>query len=226
MRSREAPVDDLQKIPDRRPGGAGDHADDPRQFRDRPFAFRGEEPLRLQFFLQFLEAPEEVALTGDPQRPDGELVLTLRRIDRQFAVCFDPGAVGDVQRAALVGGAEPAGAQLALRILERQIYVPGAVDQQRADFAGHPERHQRTFDEFADGGVDLGHAPDRFFPLAVSVHFTASTKTPASARSNCRSCGSASASASFRCAGTATGRPRPVRRAREDRKEIRAPPRR
>ena len=79
------PAEHLEKIADRRAGGAGDHGDPPDERRQRPFAGRIEKPFPGQLLAQLPQ--------GQFQRPDAprldlfddQLVAAARGVDVEVA---------------------------------------------------------------------------------------------------------------------------------------------
>lgn len=140
-----------------------------------------EQPFGGQFILNRFKPQLKVADSGEPELTGAELVFAAHLVDGQVAECLDQRAVGDAELGAGCGSAEKDAAHLASGILDGEIDMARAVNHKGTDFAAKPEGQQTAFDDFADGAVDVGDAPDLFrifHKNQINNHVKAATVPP------------------------------------------------
>ncbi len=155
--AREPVAQAVQDIADHRAAGRGDDADDLGQEGKRLFAFRGEEPFGLKLGLALFQHRHQGADARGADVVDVQLVLRLAGEGRQ-----PPG--GDDLHPLL--GTDPQFGHLPLPadrgqdrtvVLEIEIEMPRAGDEDAADLAAHPDPPELALDHAFQRARDFGH---------------------------------------------------------------------
>ncbi len=142
------------------PLGRGDHADAPRQQRQRALALRGEQTFRRELCGQFLE----LALQSPESRVfhviDDELVLAARLIQADASAHQHLLPILGRKGTQHISLAEHAAAHLRGGILQRKIPMSGAGPGEIGDLPLEPEAAEAAFQQHPHLAVEARNAVD------------------------------------------------------------------
>ena len=161
MHVSPAAAQHFQKIVNCRAGWAGDESDPLGEAGQRLFSIFVEQPFGGQFFAKFAQRQFERPDALGVHLANHELIAAPRRVQ------IEP-ALADHLHAVFRFESQPPGRrapndrpQLGLFVLERQITMPGPGPREVRDFARHPNRGERAFDQTFDLGGQVRDRKDR-----------------------------------------------------------------
>jgi hypothetical protein len=159
-RGRRAAPAHLDHVADRGAAGRGDDADAPRMLGQRLLARFVEQALGLEATAQLLERELERTFAARLDLAHDQLQLTARLVDRRLGQQQQLEAVLELERQARGVAAKQRAADLPVRVLEREVVVPGAGDEQVARLAGDPDAADRVLDQRAQPAQQVADAVD------------------------------------------------------------------
>jgi len=159
-RRRRPTTGELNHVANRGTGGRGHDADPPRVLGQRAFARLVEQAFGLEPAAQLLERQLQRALATRLDLANDQLQLAARLVDRGLSQQQQIEAVLQLERQPARVVAKQRTANLSVGVLECEVVMTGARDEQITGLARNPHAPHRVLDQRAQSPEQVAHPVD------------------------------------------------------------------